>query len=285
MDTSGDSRYTRPQCGFPLFLLALFVIPASTQTAGLDAGRLKLIRTRLDALVDSQAIPGAVALVARHGHVEGLLKQPAGATSKARKPMKTNSIFQIMSMTKTFTGVGIMMLVEQGKIELRRPVPDYLPEFGQEIEETMPNGHGPAPAGEPSHSLGADVPYLRPPGDPDGALTDNPRTMRVTLEQAVRYYAHKPLKFEPGTHGVTAMKGSRRWGGSLKWSGDDYVHFIQTRILNPLGMKDTFFFPPENMKDRIAMVYRHRDGKLVLPGTRSWPAIRQISGRRQVSGA
>ena len=54
------------------FLLALCVIPASTQTTGLDAGRLKLIRTRLDALVESQTIPGAVALVARHGKVATL---------------------------------------------------------------------------------------------------------------------------------------------------------------------------------------------------------------------
>ena len=56
--------------------------------------------------------------------------------------MTTDSIFQIMSMTKNFTGVAIMMLVEDGKLELRRPVSDYLPEFrNQMVEERLPNGN------------------------------------------------------------------------------------------------------------------------------------------------
>ena len=50
-------------------------------------------------------------------------------------------------------------------------------------------------------------------------------------------------------------------------SGEEYVHFIETRILNPLGMKDTFFFPPDAKKDRIALVYKHDGGKLVRSGS------------------
>ena len=60
------------------------------------------------------------------------------ATLQNKKPMAADSIFQIMSMTKNFTGVAIMMLVEEGKVDLRRPMTDYLPESIREtarIEE------------------------------------------------------------------------------------------------------------------------------------------------------
>ena len=251
-----------------LFLLALFVIPASTQTAGLDAGRLKLIRTRLDALVENQTIPGAVALVARHGKV-ATLEAAGWRDVEARKPMTTDSIFQIMSMTKNFTGVAIMMLVEDGKLELRRPVSDYLPEFrNQMVEERLPNGNTSLhpPAQRPtvaqlmSHTSGL-------AGDPDGELADNPRTLRVTLAQAVRFYGTQHLQFEPGTRWRYSNMGIAALGRIIEVvSGEEYVHFIETHLLTPLGMRDTFFFPPDAKKDRIALVYKHTGGKLVRSG-------------------
>jgi len=183
--------------------------------------------------------------------------------------MTTDSIFQIMSMTKNFTGVGIMMLVEEGKIELRRPVQDYLPEFkGQLVEDTLPNGNKAThpPAHPPtvwqlmSHTSGL-------PGDPDGELKDNPRNLKTPLADAVRFYGHNHLQFEPGTRWRYSNEGIAALGRIIEVvSGDDYVHFIKSRILDPLGMQSTFFFPPDKMKDRIALVYRHRDGKLVRSG-------------------
>src|SRR4051794_1940363 len=174
-------------------ILALAAVPvmaqSTSQGTGLDAERLKQIRPRLDGLVESGTIPGAVALVARHGKVAAL--EAAGWRDvEGRKAMATDSIFQIMSMTKNFTGVGIMMLVEEGRLELRRPVSDYLPEFrGQMVEERLPNGNtavhaplqSPTVAQLMSHTSGL-------AGDPDGELSDNPRTLRVSLAEAVRYY-------------------------------------------------------------------------------------------------
>src|SRR5215831_16168535 len=97
------------------FILLLASLAALAQT-GLDPERLKLIRPRLQELVDNQTIPGAVALVARHGHV-ATLEAAGWRDVENHKPMTTDSIFQIMSMTKNFTGVAVMMLVEEGKIE------------------------------------------------------------------------------------------------------------------------------------------------------------------------
>ncbi len=251
--------------------LLLAVLPAFAQShpdGWLDPTRLKLIHPRLQDLVDKQTIPGAVALVARHGEI-GLVDAVGWRDVEGKKPMTTDSIFQIMSMTKNFTGVAIMMLVEEGKLELRRPVEDYLPEFkGQLVEERLPNGNTAAHA--PAHppmvwQLMAHTSGLA--GDPDGELADNPRTLRATLAEAVRFYGHERLQFEPGTRWRYSNMGIAALGRIVEViSGEEYVHFIETRILKPLGMKDTFYFASEEKKDRIALVYKHEDGKLVRSG-------------------
>lgn len=257
---------------FVSLLLTLPLLAQNSSHGGLDAARLKLIRPRLQELVDQQVIPGAVALVARHGRI-GVLEAVGSRDLEGHKPMTTDSIFQIMSMTKNFTGVAAMMLVEEGKLELRRPVEFYLPEFkGQLVEERMPNGnsftrpplHPPTVWQLMCHTSGLG-------GDPEGELKDNPRTMRATLAAAVRVYAGEHLQFEPGTQWHYSNMGIAALGRIVEVvSGEDYEHFIRAHILDPLGMKDTFFFArgdKEDRKDRIAMVYTHRDGKLVRSGS------------------
>lgn len=237
--------------------------------SGLDPARLQTIRPRLQALVDNQTIPGAVALVARHGQV-ALLDAVGWRDIEGKKPMQTDSIFQIMSMTKNFTGVAVMMLVEEGKVELRQPIEYYLPEFrGIQVEEKPINGPGKvySPRYPPmvwqlmSHTSGLG-------GDPEGELADNPRTLRVPLAEAVRFYARSRLEFEPGTRWSYSNMGIAALGRLIEViSGDDYVHFVRTRILEPLGMKDSFFFPPREKQDRIALVYQHASGKLARAGS------------------
>jgi CubicO group peptidase (beta-lactamase class C family) len=229
---------------------------------------LQTIRPRLQALVDSQTIPGAVALVARHGEV-ALLDAVGWRDIESKKPMQTDSIFQIMSMTKNFTGVAVMMLVDEGKVELRKPIEYYLPEFrGIQVEEKPTIGPGTvyAPRHPPmvwqlmAHTSGLG-------GDPEGELADNPRTLRVPLAEAVRFYARSHLGFEPGTRWSYSNMGIAALGRLIEVvSGDDYVHFVRSRILEPLGMKDSFFFPPHEKQDRIALVYKHAAGKLARAG-------------------
>ncbi len=253
--------------------LSCFVVCAALAAAqtpagsGLDPERLQTIRPRLQALVDQGSIPGAVALVARHGKIA--LTEAAGWRDvENKKPMQVDSIFQIMSMTKNFTGVSVMMLVEEGKIDLKRPIEDYLPEFkGIEIEERFEGpGSGHPPAHPPAvwelmdHTSGLG-------DDPEGELADNPHTMRVPLAEAVRFYARTHLHFEPGTRWSYSNMGIATLGRLVEViSGEEYTHFVRTHILDPLGMKDSFYFPPEDKKDRIALVYHQVNGKLVRAG-------------------
>ena len=235
---------------------------------GMDRDRLAMIGPRLSELVSQQKIPGAVYLVGRHGRVvaEGAV---GSANIEDHAPMQKDSIFQIMSMTKNFTGVAAMMLVEEGKLELRLPVEDYLPEFKDiQVEEKLADGkvvtrkpHALATVWQlMDHTSGL-------PGDPDGELIDNPRTMKVPLDKAVEFYGHEKLRFEPGTRWQYSNLGIATLGRIIEVvSGQSYVDFVTSRILQPLGMKDTFFFPPADKIARIALVYKHSQGKLVRAG-------------------
>lgn len=254
------------RCAIALVVLALGVVPpVRGADAGMDASRLRLIPKRVQEFVDKGAISGAVTLVARHGEVAAL--DAVGYQDlEARKSMRPDTIVQVMSQTKSLTAVAAMMLVEEGRLDLQRPVQDYLPEFrGQLVEESRdgavvrhPPQRPPTVAQLLSHTSG--LPFL-----PAGRYSRINFTLDAALEEAVRAYGREPLRSEPGTRYDYSNMGIATVGRIVEvLSGVEYSRFIRERILAPLGMKDSFFFPPDDKKNRIAMVYFHQNGKLVL---------------------
>ena len=230
---------------------------------GVDSARLAAIPARVRHFVDSGSIAGAVMLVQRHGQTVHL--SAVGMQNVEDKvPMRTDSIFQIMSMTKPFTSVGIMMLVEEGRVDLWNPVEKYLPEF-HAMTLRLPSGELARPS-RPitlrdllTHSSGM--------GDPEGEVQDILVKMDRPLADAVRFYAKQPLHFEPGAKWMYSNTGMATLGRIIEVvSGEPYERFIETRILQPLEMKDTFFYPPAGKTARIALVYGHTDGKLTRAG-------------------
>ncbi len=96
--------------------------------AGMDPERLARIPARMKEFVEKGTIAGAVMLVARHGVVASL--DAVGYQDlESKKPMRTDTIFQIRSMTKSITAVAIMILMEEGRLTLSDPVEKYMPEF------------------------------------------------------------------------------------------------------------------------------------------------------------
>lgn len=247
--------------------VALSLLPAAAGAASIDAERLKLLPARMQESVTDGSISGAVWLVAHHGQVVAL--DAVGFSDvENHKPMRADSIVQIMSQTKSFTGVATMILVEEGKLDLTRPVQDYLPEFkGQLLEEKRPDGTTVTRA--PEHPITVWQLMCHSSGfgflPPSGPLSKINYTLDVTLEQAVRGFAREHLQTEPGKKYAYSNMGFSTLGRIIKVvSGQEYSRFVQSRILDPLGMADTFFYPPNSKKDRIAMIYQHDDGKLVL---------------------
>ncbi|MBV9034469.1 MAG: beta-lactamase family protein [Acidobacteriaceae bacterium] len=233
--------------------------------AGMNGTILSQIPQRIKHFIDEGTIAGAVTLVA-HSHDAVEFDALGMADIEAGRPMKKDTIFQIMSMTKPVTAIGIMMLAEEGKLALRDPVEQYLPEFhnqhvainlGPDAERLRVPDHPITIRDLMTHTAGIQDPA-------PAAIHDYPQLMNVPLAEVVRQLAKQPLLFQPGTQWSYSSPGIEILGRLIEvCSGSKYEDFIMDRILRPLGMKDSFFYPPADKIARIAMVYVQRDGKLV----------------------
>jgi CubicO group peptidase (beta-lactamase class C family) len=255
-------------CLLPFFAVALSsaIAQSNTKAAGVDQDVLSKIPQRMKSFVDRQTVTGAVTLVA-HGSDIVEFDATGMADVEAGHAMQKDTIFQIMSMTKPVTAIGIMMLAEEGKLALRDPVEDYLPEF-KDLRVRTTLGPDAVRARVPNHAItirdllthtAGIQDYPGPPTIPDYA-----QTMSVPLDEVVRQLAKQPLLFQPGTQWSYSSPGIEILGRIIEvCSGEKYVDFITKHILQPLGMKDSFFFPPPDKISRVAMVYAQKDGKLV----------------------
>ena len=248
---------------------SLTAAPPPVKT-GVDSERVSHITARLRGFVDQGSIAGAVALASRRGEI--VYYDAVGyQDSELKKPMHKDSIFQIMSMTKPIVGIGIMMLAEEGRLSVSDTVERHLPEFrGQWLIESVLAGGKTRTLKHPArpitirdlmtHTSGL------PSGPPESAKELNQR-MNLSLAEAVALFSQMPLDFEPGAKWQYSNAGIATLGRIIEVaSGQPFEKFMEERIFTPLGMKDSFFFPPEDKIGRISMVYKIEDGKLKRSG-------------------
>src|SRR4051812_38280646 len=152
--------------------------------------------------------------------------------------MGTDAVFWIASMSKPITAALLMLLVDEGKVNLDDPVEKYLPEFkavvvasakGKEGQQPRPPGHKITVREILSHTSG--LPFKSP--------QEQPTLDELTLKDAAASYAKTPLLFEPGTKYQYSNAGINTAGRIIEVvSGMPYEVFLQRRLLDPLGMKD-----------------------------------------------
>ena len=229
-----------------------------------DQAILKNIPIRSKAFVDDKTVAGVVTMVVHNGKTvefdaEGM------ADAEAGRAMKKDTIFQIMSMTKPFTGVAIMMLAEEGKLALRDPLERYLPEF-HGLRVTATTGPDSARLGEPARLVTIRDLMTHTAGIFDSApadIRDYNQQMNIPLADLMKTFSKQPLLFQPGSHWSYSSPGIDILGRVIEvCSGQKYEEFIEQRLLNPLGMKDSFFYPDSERFGRISMVYEGHDGRL-----------------------
>ncbi len=236
--------------------------------AGVDAQKLAQIPVRMKEFVDRGQLSGVVTLVARRGVV--VAHDAVGWQNiEEKKPMRKDTIFQIMSMTKPVTGAAIMILAEEGRLRLVDPVEKHLPEFrGQMLEVT--DASGAKTLKKPSRVITIADLMTHTSGmqtNPSGEWKDLYQKMNRTLAEAVPVFAKYPLVFEPGSKWQYSNMGIATLGRIVEVvSGQPFEKFIEQRIFIPLGMKDSFIFPPPEKVGRIAIVYRSAGGKLERAG-------------------
>lgn len=225
------------------------------EDAGFSSERLARLSQFFQGEVDKGSIPGAVLLVSRNGKV--VYRQAVGYQDREKKtPMKVDAMFRIYSMTKPVATVAVMMLAEEGKIDVMAPVAQYLPEFKDVkvgVERMDPAGGKPYLAFEPPvrpmtvqdllrHTSGL---VYGPFGNTlihqaynQANLFDNGQT----LAEFVTKISKLPLAHQPGTTWEYGMSVDVLGRIVEVVSGMPFDRFIEERITKPLKMPDTAFY-------------------------------------------
>ena len=231
---------------------------------GDDAGPLSQIRSRMQAFVDQGEIAGAVTVVGRH---DGILSfESVGlADIDKQRPMTKDSIFRIASMTKPVTAIAVMMLADEGKLKVDDPVEKYLPEFrGQMLVASRDKDT--VTLKKPSRPMTIRDLLTHTSGLPNWppGLADLYVKRNRTLAEGILAISQRPLDFEPGSKWAYCNTGIDTLGRIVEVvSGRPYEDFLRDRIFKPLGMSDTTFYPPPDMRERVAVTYDKKDGRLV----------------------
>lgn len=235
------------------------------EDAGFSSERLARIATVFQGQVDKGAIPGAVLLVARDGKVVFL--QSVGYQDREKKiPMKSDAIFRIASMSKPITSVAVMMLAEEGKIDLLAPVSQYLPEFKDVkvgVEKTDPaTGKATLVLEDPQHAMTVQDLLRHTSGLVYGAFGTslvhqeynkaNLHDRSQTLAEFVTKLTKLPLAHQPGTTWEYGMSVDVLGRIVEVVSGMPFDQFVEQRITKPLGMRDTGFYVTAQQASRVA---------------------------------
>ncbi len=284
---------------------AISAVAAPTpEDVGLSSARLERITTAIRNSVDDKRLAGGVALVARHGKVV-YFKALGMADRDAQKPMKTDSIFRICSMTKPITAVAVLMLYEEGKFELNQPVADFLPEFKNmkvldppsPQDKTSPPGTL-ADAKRPitirhllTHTSGLTYQWNARLGKAynDAGMGSGILQQEGTIGDGVKKLAAQPLLFQPGDAWEYSLADDVLGRLVEVASGMPFDQYLQEHIFKPVGMKDTQFYLPEDKVARIARAYTYyadkglqpiADGQVIQEGLFSYSADYPYRGPR-----
>jgi CubicO group peptidase (beta-lactamase class C family) len=240
---------------------------ARPEQVGMSSERLARLGPALKAQIANDRFPGAVVLVARKGKV--VYFETVGQRDPATgAPMTKDAIFRLYSMTKPFTSVAAMILVEEGKLLLADPVSKYFPELANPqvaLKETTD--------GKTTYRL---VPAERPITIQDllrhtsgfayanNTLNDQVKAAYgtigvdwrdVTPTEQIQRLAQAPLAHHPGTMWEYSLSTDVLGRVVEKVSGMTLSAFLTERLFGPLKMADTAFVVPKEKMARLAQPF------------------------------
>lgn len=219
----------------------------------------------LKPFVESHSLAGAVTVVADKDKVLSL-ETVGFADIAAKRAMATDSVFWIASQSKPITGAGLMILVDEGKVKIDDPVEKFLPEF-KDLWLTVEQDKDRLVL-KKTPPITVQQVLAHTSGMPFKSMMEQPTLDGLPLRDAVRSYVLTPLQFEPDTKYQYSNAGINTAGRIIEVvSGMSYEAFMDQRLFEPLGMKDTTFWPNDEQLKRLAKPYKPNADKTGLEET------------------
>ncbi len=220
--------------------LPLSVLLAATTFAA--PPKLPGVGAAMQEMVAKNEVAGAVTLVATKNKVLHL-ETTGLADVAAQKPMRADTVFWIASMTKPVTATAVLMLQDEGKLNVHDPVAKYLPEFANLK----------TPSGQPANlTLVQILTHTSGLGEASGPAARDAKT----LADLVPLWLAAPMQFEPGSKWSYCQSGINAAGRIVEVvSGMTFDAFLQKRLFRPLGMKSTTFYLGDAERARLVTAY------------------------------
>ena len=237
----------------------------------------------LRSAVAAADVPGVLAVVVDRDGV--LYSGTAGVMdAEGEQAMQPDAIFPIASMTKPITSLGIMMLVEEGRVLLDAPAADYLPELeDREVLVSVDAGNSSVTTRPASRPITIRDLLRHTSGFAYGF--SSPALLEVSRGTSIPARAH-PILHDPGTRWTYGPSTAFLGWIIEEVSGQSLPEFLASRVTGPLGMEDTSFdLAPEN-RGRLVATYRRGDAGLVGEPRRDeyQPQIRGDGGLLSTAG-
>lgn len=246
------------------------------ESQGLSSERLKQIDGNIDEWIKNDQLNGTTMIILRNGKIV-YHKAFGFANKELNIVMRTDHIFRIASMTKPVISVAAMMLYEKGKFLLTDPLSKYIPEFKNPVVLDKYNAadttYTTVPAKREitirdilSHTSGIGYAQI-------GSATANAiyyknkinggiGTPYSTLKDVIPRLAKLPLLVQPGEEYYYGLNTDVLGYLIEVISGMPLDKYLQEKILEPLGMKDTYFFLPKDKQSRLVELYTQGNNKI-----------------------
>jgi CubicO group peptidase (beta-lactamase class C family) len=249
---------------------------ARPEDVGMSSAGLARLHAALRAAVDSSEVAGVAVLVMRDGRVVTI--DTAGYQDLARRaPLLPDAIFRIASMTKAVTSVGVLTLVDEGRIALGDPLAKYIPAFRDVKvavrDSAAADGARLVPADRPptihdllTHTAGLTYAAFNEGPVPAlyrrAGIVEGRAPSETLLADNIERLATLPLVDQPGRAFHYGMSIDVLGRVIEVVSGEPLDHFLTTRVFTPLGMTDTYFVVPDAKRSRIVTPYARENGVL-----------------------
>ena len=246
------------------------------ETQGISSGRLKQIDANINQWIKEGQLNGATAIILRNGKI---VYHKAFGVAGENVPMKTGNIFRIASMTKPIISVAAMMLYEEGKFLLTDPISKFIPEFKNPVVldkyDAADTTYTTVPAKREitlrdilSQSSGIGYAQI-------GSATTNAiyfknkinggiGTPYSTLKDVIPRLAKLPLFAQPGEEFYYGLNTDVLGYLIEVISGMPLDKYLEQKIFQPLGMKDTYFFLPKEKQARLVSLYAQGNNKMSI---------------------